>query len=191
MNLAAVACPRCRTDLPVEIFNQPDLAACPACNTLTQVRIFPAFFRELDQGEAPASVLSDTEASCFYHPQKRAVIPCEACGRFLCALCDLDFNGQHLCPTCLETGQTKDKIKNLQTQRTCYDSIALTLALVPMLLFWATIITAPMTLYVAVRYWKQPCSVVPRGKWRFIAAIVIAALQIIGWAILIIVLMNR
>ena len=112
---------------------------------------------------------------------KKAVVPCAGCGRFLCALCDCELNGQHFCPACLETGKSKGKIKTLENQRTRYDTIALGLAILPVLIFYLTIVTAPMTLFVAIRYWNAPQSIVRRTRFRFILAIVIALLQIGGW----------
>ena len=62
-----------------------------------------------------------------------------------------------------------------------YDTLALGLALVPVLVFYLTLITAPMALFVAIRYWKSPRSLVRRSNVRFILAITIALLQIGGW----------
>lgn len=121
------------------------------------------------------------ESSCFFHPQKKAVVPCAGCGRFLCALCDCDFGGTHFCPACLEAGKSKGKIKALDNRRTRYDSIALALALLPMLIFYFTLITAPMTLFVAIRYWNAPRSLVRSNRTRFVLSIIIALLQIGGW----------
>jgi hypothetical protein len=106
------------------------------------------------------------------------------CGRFLCALCAVELHGQHLCPNCLETGKEKGKLKSLENHRTLYDAIALRLAIYPMILFFFwffTIITAPIALFVAIRYWNAPSSIVPRTKIRSIAAIVLASLQILLW----------
>ena len=82
-------------------------------------------------------------------------------------------DGRHFCPACLETGKTKGRIKSLDNQRTLYDSIALSLAVLPILIFYFTIITAPMALFVAIRYWKTPQSILRRTRIRAIAAIVI------------------
>jgi hypothetical protein len=131
------------------------------------------------------------ESSCFYHPQKKAVLPCDGCGRFLCALCDCQLNGQHFCPACLEAGKSKGKIKSLDSQRTLYDSIALSLAIYPLLIFYFTLITAPMVLFVAIRYWKSPASLVHRSKIRFVVAIIFALLQIAGWGILFVSIATR
>src|ERR1700744_6339275 len=174
-------CPNCRTALLEGVFNQTELSPCPACGGFIQIELFPAFFRKISPGQSGEVIVMEGESGCFYHPQKKAVLPCDGCGRFLCALCDCELGGQHLCPVCLETGKTKGKIKNLENQRILYDSIALSLAIYPILIFYFTLITAPMTLFVSIRYWKSPMSLVRRTKVRFMAAILLALLQLTGW----------
>jgi hypothetical protein len=106
-------------------------------------------------------------------------------------LCNLELNGQHLCPACLETGKTKGKLKNLENHRTVYDNVALALAIFPLLIFYLTLITAPLTLYLAIRYWHAPTSIIPRRtKLRLVIAMVLAALQILGWIVLLYMALN-
>ena len=183
-----IACPQCRAWLLEGVFNRPDLTPCPSCGTPLQIDAFPALFREISVGQNAQPVMVEGESSCFYHPQKKAVVPCAGCGRFLCALCDCEFGNEHFCPGCLEAGKSKGKIKALDNQRTRYDHIALALALLPVLIFYFTIITAPMTLFVAIRYWNSPRSPVQRSRIRFVLAIIIALLQIGGWTTFFIVL---
>jgi len=177
-----VNCTKCRERLNTEIFNGTDLSPCPSCGVLIRVDAFPALFRDLPSGTSGETLLLDDEASCFYHPKKRAVLHCSQCGRFLCALCDMELSGKHLCPSCLEAGKKKKKIRNLENHRILYDSIALSLSILSMLLWFVTFITAPMVIFMVIRYWKTPISIIPRTKVRFIAAFIIAAIQIIGWA---------
>jgi hypothetical protein len=186
-----VQCPKCHAWLLEGIFNRPELTPCPACGVPLQVDVFPALFRKTGPGRGGDAVMVEGESSCFYHPKKKAVLPCDACGRFLCALCDCHLNGQHFCPACLETGKTRGKIKGLDNQRTLYDSIALALTIYPLLIFYFTLFTAPMALFVAIRYWKSPPSLVHRSKVRFVAAIILALLQIGGWGILFVTLATR
>jgi hypothetical protein len=186
-----VQCPKCRATLLEGIFNQPELLPCPACNVPLLVEIFPSLFRKITPGQSGEALMVEGESSCFFHPQKKALLPCDSCGRFLCALCDCQLNGQHFCPTCLETGKTKGKIKSLENQRTLYDGIALSLAVYPLLIFYFTLITAPMTLFVAIRFWRSPLSIVRPGKIRFVVAIILALLQIAGWVMIFIVLSTR
>jgi hypothetical protein len=156
-----------------------------------QTEIFPALFRKTSAGQNAEAVMVDGESSCFYHPQKKAVLPCDGCGRFLCALCDCPLDGKHFCPTCLQAGRTKGKIKSLENQATRYDNIALGLAIYPMLIFYFTIITAPMVLFIVIRYWKAPQGALSQSKVRFIFAGLIALVQIAGWAALFIFLASR
>jgi hypothetical protein len=172
-------------------FNQTDLAPCPACGVSLQTEVFPALFRKASAGPSAEAILIDGESSCFYHPQKKAAVACDSCGRFLCALCDCPMQGQHFCTTCLQAGKSKGKIKSLENERTLYDSIALSLAILPLIIFYFSLLTAPLTLFVAIRYWKAPGSIVRRTKIRFIVAIFIALLEIAGWATLIIYLTTR
>jgi hypothetical protein len=106
-------------------------------------------------------------------------------------LCDCELNGQHFCPSCLEAGQTKGKIKSIENQRTLHDSIALALAVYPLLFFYFTFLTAPVALFLAIRHWNSPRSIVHRTKIRFVVAISIAGLEIAGWIIGIIALVTH
>jgi hypothetical protein len=142
---------------------------------------FPALLAPPAVGRAGEALVVEGESSCFYHPAKRAMAACESCGRFLCALCDVDLNGRHLCPACLETGKRKGKLGQLENRRMRYDSLALTLSLAPLLIFYFTILTAPGTIYVVLRYWNAPSSLVSRGRWRMVVALIIALAEIVGW----------
>jgi hypothetical protein len=182
MTTAEVSCTKCKAVLPGTLFNLPDLTPCPSCASPIQVEIFPAFFRRIAPGRGAEAMLDETESSCFYHPQKKAILPCEGCGRFLCALCDCELDGRHYCPSCLEAGRTKGKIKNLENHRVLYDDMALALAIlsfVPPIIYFCWI-TAPLSLYLAIRHWKTPTSIVHRTKARFVFAIVIAVLEIVA-----------
>jgi len=191
MTTDLATCPNCNAALSSALLNQPDFSPCPSCGAPVQVEVFPALFQPPRPGQAGEQLLIETEASCFYHPQKRAVLPCDGCGRFLCALCDCELAGQHLCPTCLETGKRKGKLKNLQNQRTLYDGIALGLAVFPMIIFYFTVVTAPMALFVAVRHWNSPGSLVRRSKVRFVVAMTLALAQLVGWGVLVFYLVSE
>jgi len=180
-----LACPRCNAALPETFFNAQELHPCPECTAQVQVDLFPALLAPTAVGRAGETLIVEGESSCFYHPTKRAAAACESCGRFLCALCDLDLNGRHLCPGCLKTGRRKGKLKNLENRRMRYDGLAMTLAFAPLLVFYFTILTAPATLYVVIRYWNAPGSLVRRGRWRMVLAFIVALLEVIAWAALI------
>jgi hypothetical protein len=63
--------------------------------------------------------------------------------------------------------------------------------LFPMLLIWVTVVTAPIALYLAIRHWNSPLSLVRRSKIRFILAMAISGLQMLGWAAWIVYAVSR
>jgi len=187
----AIACPACRRLLPEDFFNRPAFAPCPGCGQEVRAEVFPAAARPEAAATMAQPVLVEGEAGCFYHPQKKAVIPCAGCGRFLCALCDCPFDGAHYCPACLELGKSRGKLAKLENSRMRYDRIALWLALLPMLVFYFTLITAPATLYLVFRYWNAPRGLVQRGRTRMVCAGIIAGFQVTAWVIGLVFLLTR
>jgi hypothetical protein len=180
MSAVVVSCTKCDARLPGNVFNLQSFFPCPNCGVLLQAEIFPALFRPIATGRTGEATMEDTESSCFYHPQKKAVLPCDSCGRFLCALCDCELDGRHICPSCLEAGRTKGKIKSLENKRVVYDDLALSLAifsLVPPIIYFCWI-TAPLAIFISIRHWNSPGSIIRRTKIRFIFAIIIALLDI-------------
>lgn len=196
---AALTCVKCKTALvspqnPGEFLvpvNTGTMERCPSCGTKILLEVFPALFRPATAVNAGDAVVSAEESTCFYHPRKRAIIPCDGCGRFLCALCDVELNGSHLCPNCISSGRKKGKFRNLDNERVLYDRIALAMAFAPLLLFWATIVTAPITVYLCIRYWNSPPSIVRgRSRFSFILALLIAVMEIVCWIIVAVLAFN-
>lgn len=168
--------------LPRQVFNLEAGGACPQCNSRVDVTVFPALFAdpalEQDSGVARSS---EEQAGCFYHPHKEAAVPCAGCGLFLCTLCATEIGGRQICPKCLETELKQPDGATLANHRTLYGHMAFTLALLPLLIWPVTLLTAPAALFIAIRYWKKPGSLVSRSRWRAVVAIVAASLQIFGW----------
>ena len=183
-SVSPLYCTKCQRELPLFVFRHDEFRPCPSCGVNIFGVIFPALLKESSQSRPGQTLLLDSDASCFYHPQKKAEIACGYCGRFLCALCDVEMEGKHLCPPCIETGKQKGRIKTLENRRTLYDSIALSLSILPLIIFYFTLFTAPITIYIAIRYWNAPTSILHRGKWRMVLAIVLASSQILGWSVL-------
>lgn len=183
MTASLPQCPRCQTLLPAQMANIRDLASCPNCGRQLELHVYPAQFRRSQTATAGEAVIIEGEASCFYHPQKRASVPCESCGRFLCALCDIDMAGKHLCPACIDSGQKKGKLTQLENKRMLWDSSALAMALVPILMWPFTLFTAPAAIILGIIAWNKPSSVVQRTRARIYLAILIATAQLVAWAI--------
>lgn len=183
-------CSRCKTVLPLETVLAGGRTACPSCHVPLIAEAFPALFRGAARGEQPQAVLQDGEAGCFYHADKRAVRACEDCGRFICALCDIEVVDRHVCPVCVQTANRKGKHERLQRSRLLHDEIALAVALLPLLIWPVTLLTAPAAMYLALRHWKTPLSVLPRTRIRLVLAMFFALLQIVGWIALLIVIIT-
>jgi hypothetical protein len=178
-----IYCSKCGRAVSDSIFNIALPVPCENCGAELQVTVFPAMAKEQGPVELGDSLQTDDEASCFYHPHKKAVVACESCGRFLCSLCEISMAGRRLCPNCLEIGRSQERMEELITHRTLYDRIALSVALWPLLMVFITILTAPMAIYISIRHWKSAPSIVPGWrKARFTCAILIALLELGGWA---------
>jgi hypothetical protein len=171
MNAPLIHCPKCRAWLLEGVFNLPELSPCPACGAPLQIEVFPALFRQIAAGQSGETILVEGESTCFYHPQKKAVVPCDACGRFLCALCDCEMKGRHLCPSCLESGQKKQTIQGLEDERPLYRRQAFVLSILPFF------ITGVAAIVLAVRHWKTPGSLVAPMRWAMPAALILGSLQ--------------
>ena len=183
-----LVCDKCRTPLPGAVVNTAEPVACPGCHAPLLTQVFPALFRPATAGQSAENLLSDEDASCFYHPAKKAVVPCGRCGRFLCTLCDIDLGGnRHFCPGCVEAARQSEG-KNPQAvalpvqRRVNHDQLALFLALAPLLVFYFTLLTAPVALFLAIRYWNEPRrALIPRSRVRVVFAALFALLEIGGW----------
>lgn len=182
-----VTCPVCSYPVPPTSLEAADFTPCPVCGAENLFHVFPACFRTVETG--PAAVAAEGEASCFDHPTKRAVTACSRCGRFLCALCSTEFQGQPWCPSCLEAGLLKKKVVDLEGSRILFDSIALMAATLPMLLIWTSVLGAPAALFITFRYWKRPLGIVRKHRWRFLLAALIALAQLAFWVWLVAFLM--
>lgn len=183
MGAASLTCDRCRARLPVAALNTPDFVACPVCSTPLRFLVFPAYYRAHAPTQAGESLMVEGESSCFYHAAKKAVVPCDGCGRFLCALCDVELDARHLCPRCLEAAQTKGTMDTLERERYLYDSVALYLAVGSLLLMFCmpyiSVFMAPAAIYVGIRHWNKPQSFQSTAKTKNVIAILLASLVLL------------
>lgn len=179
MNAAVrVECPKCRRKMPEEYRRDDGEMTCPHCQTDFEFFPFPALFAS--PAAVRAASVSPGEATCFFHEANRADAVCEGCGRFVCTVCSVDFGGRKLCPGCLENRGRKRNVP--ENHRVLYDGIALALAIVPILFWPFTLVTAPLALGVAIHGWNKPGSVVHgRRRFRLALAMVCSVMIIGGW----------
>jgi len=175
----SVHCTRCAATLPVWVVRAGDAALCPACNASLAIRVFPALLAPAPKLNPDEMRIEAGEASCFYHSEKRAAASCNRCGRFVCALCAVELDGVTWCPGCVADAQSGRKLARLENRRVLWDSIALGVATWPILFWPATLPGSLAAIFISIRYWKRPGSLIPRWKWRFIAAILIALTELV------------
>ena len=147
--------------------------------------------------EAP---LEEGETACFYSPNRRATNSCAHCGVFISDAWAAQWGTETVCLKCLELLRNKTKDLRYEAARTLWDNVALGIAVMPFIIAAAllctlilypfagmvlglTIITSPAAIFVAMRYWNSPRSLVPRGPWRLIAALVFSTFIISAWLI--------
>jgi hypothetical protein len=164
--------------VPEAFWQGVDRVRCPACESEFEQIRFPVLGtpRKISQ----AVEIASGEANCFFHAQNRAEVACEGCGRYVCSVCRVNFGGHDYCPTCLEARDDRRKLPD--NRRVLYENIALLLALLPVIVWPFTIITAPAAIFMVVKAWKQPGSIVPR--WRkvpLIIAATFAVIELAGW----------
>lgn len=183
-----LSCTKCWALLDTSTVSSAAVLRCPACASAIEVIAFPALFRGGQVSRSVELSASEDLASCFYHTTKRASVACTRCGKFLCALCSLEVSSEVWCPACLSHGAAEKRVAALETRRTLWDTVALGCAVLPTIFFvffYFWIFTAPATIFLSIRYWSRPSSIIPRTKVRFIVAMLIALLQLTALAFLV------
>ena len=161
-----VSCPSCTGDV-APIATQTGWQSCPYCQKRLQIRLWPAVRRET----SAATAVPD-QATCFFHPDKAFQACCQRCGRFVCALCDLQLGAEHVCPTCFERGHGDSGMgagkAEWRHRDVLYDSISIAIGW-GWIIFWPVIVVAlPIAIFLHVKYRKAPRSyLIPRSGWRF------------------------
>lgn len=153
---------------------------CDQCEAVTQLWLFPALYRPAKSAGAQL-VVDEGHSSCMNHPNKIATAVCDGCGKFLCALCDIEWSGEHLCSTCIEHRKDAGAQNDLKSEYVHYDRIVFALAVASLLFYFMGVIFAPIALYIGWRYWKEPWRPVPYRKWGMVASIVLAFAVLAGW----------
>src|SRR5262245_61626871 len=119
--MSSLKCTKCSAEIPSIGAASSFFHRCVVCGSRFDIDVFPALYRNRPTASAGGRIVEDTEASCFYHERRRAVVACEGCGRFLCSLCDMDHDGAHYCPSCLEVGRRQGDLHTLESSRMRYD----------------------------------------------------------------------
>ena len=195
MSVTKVKCSHCGGDFPLDSAEGWTERPCPVCQEKLRVYAFPAILGSLALRPRAATAAMEGEATCFFHAHKRAAIPCDGCGRFLCDLCDLQFRGRHFCASCLNAAQhgsaASDDSGNepalaeagelLKEKIFLHHNFAWLLAFYsPLTLIGVYLmpVTAPAALWFSLRHWKRRDGFQIRGRWRAWASVCIALIQL-------------
>ncbi|MBK8475617.1 MAG: hypothetical protein IPL39_04715 [Opitutaceae bacterium] len=174
-------CPGCKRALPPAAWHNDRQVHCPSCDTDLEFVAFPALTAARFVARPESATLGD-DATCFFHTTNRAEAVCAGCGRLLCAVCAVDFAGKCLCPSCIAArpiAAQPDAVKS----RLLWDSLALSLATLPILMWPVTLVTAPAAIGLAIYGWNKPGSLVRGSKTRLVVAMVLAGAQVVGWTV--------
>lgn len=176
----ALSCPRCQRVLDAGSWHDEHSGRCVRCSAEFEFFPFRALVAVRASHAAQAVVVAE-ESVCFFHAENRAEAVCEECGRLLCPVCAINLGGKKICPTCISSSKTSPSAQ-LVRERSLPDNLALTLAVLPLLIWPFTLVTAPVALWFSIRGWKHPGSVVRGvGRVRLILASLIAGVQIAVW----------
>ncbi len=170
-----IDCTLCGRPVRDDALNRNEFTACHSCKVGLQVTVFPAIVTQQRLGQQAEKLVIDDEASCFFHADKRAVVPCDVCGRFLCSLCDIPIADRHVCPACIQAdaakGQAAQTAMPTENERRTYGALAMLLAIIPL-----GGITQMISLYYCIRYWAKPTSVMQNTRLRYVLAAIISLL---------------
>ena len=181
-----LSCPKCQQPLAPESLAADSETMCPKCRVLLRAAIFPRFWQTPADPSARAAPAGEGEAACFFHPENRASISCESCGRFICSVCEFTLGTRHLCPSCLGAGLTARKLPEAKPWRFVWGQASAVCGWIPLLLgilLWPFfILTGSAAVFFAIYGWKRPGSLV-RGNGRAwkIAGLIGGALQLGVW----------
>ena len=161
-----VPCPSCGGDVAPG-GTQAGWQSCPYCEKRLQIRAWP-----VTRNSANAATAMPGQATCFFHPDKAFRACCKRCGRFVCALCDLQLGAEHVCPTCFERGRVDAGLNGGKVEwrhrDVLYDSIAATVGWGWILVWPVLVVALPTAIILHVKYRKAPRSyLIPRSGWRF------------------------
>jgi uncharacterized paraquat-inducible protein A len=181
--IAVQECPFCSRPLLAQSWRDDRHAFCGRCEKLIEFIPLPALTAQKTVARPQTASLGE-DATCFFHTGNRAESVCSGCGRLLCAVCAVDYTGTCLCPACIATRSSGKS--DTVTSRVLWANTALSLAILPLLIWPVTVLTAPTVIGLSIYGWNKPGSLVRKSKRRFVMAIILAGLQLAGWSMLLV-----
>lgn len=184
-----LSCPTCKRRIREADWIDAQSCTCGFCRTYFEGLTFPAATRMRVVPKPQAVAVAD-DSTCFFHAQNQAEKVCESCGRFLCSVCAIPFDGATRCPNCIAAQTTKSP--TVIPKRVLWDGLALTVAIVPLFVWPFTLVSAPLALGLVIYGWNKPGSLVRgRSLWRLIVAGLFSLVQVCAWSYLGLKLLTR
>jgi hypothetical protein len=181
--MSLVLCPYCQAQLPL----CQGHCSCRSCGSQVVLAVLPALLHQKlrHAPPLPEAPLAEGEAACFYSPTRRATCECGHCGVLISSLWSAQWGSGTVCLKCLDHLRAKTQDSRFESKRILWDNVCLALALTPfsLFLYFAAVITAPAALVLGLWQWKKPRSMVPRGPWRMLLALLLALAQVIAMAL--------
>jgi hypothetical protein len=173
---AGLHCPRCRAPLPEDRLTD-GANVCLQCLGDFEARVFHPPQRstrvlQLAQSGPEGGV------SCANHARNAAVAACDRCGLLICSLCQLDVEGDKLCPSCFERLSQDAGADVTRTRFRDYGSLGAIWAFVGLFFSWAMlgIPLGIIAIYYCVRAFRHRESRSSAGFVIFV--LLLAALDI-------------
>jgi len=175
-------CPACQAEGVVPFQAGAEAATCRSCRSEVRAVLFPALWKGMEPPPPPVPPM-EGEPACYFSPDRRADHVCDQCGVFMSAAHSGKWGARRICLPCLEKLRASGRDSRFESGRVLWDNICLGLAFAPIALFLpfyglVSIVTAPAALVLGIWHWRKPRSLVPRGPWRMIVALVLAGGQV-------------
>jgi len=167
-------CPLCNRLLGPEFWNSGHFQTCPACSAQVMTTAFPAI--TIPSGAISIVACEPGESSCFFHANNRAETICDACGRFLCGLCSINFGKRRFCSDCIYRSRRQKSDPLLIDQAVLFDNIAiavLALSVFTLSYLLLGLVVGLLTVCLAIVGWRYQRTLVRRSRFRFGIALIL------------------
>jgi hypothetical protein len=198
--MAYVRCASCQTPLTDKIFHGDTATECGFCGRTIRAFLLPKLYQSASAAppSLPVEAPAEGESTCFYSPNRKATKVCGHCGVFVSDAWAAQWGSETVCLKCLEQLRSKNVDQRFEASRKLWDNIALGMIVVPFvvaflllctligypfafMVLMLTLFTAPAAIFIALRYWNAPRSLVPRGRMRLVLALLFGVFLLCAW----------
>lgn len=147
-----IDCQSCGYFIPLNKYVGKDAVNCPSCKKAIQIFIFPELFRPIVKGNSAESAIEGLDSSCFAHSDKKAKTICDECGSYICDLCEMPKEDKSICVKCFNKEVKVEEKSPFDRVYRRYSSIASQLLIFSVLIWFVSILAAPIALFISLRF---------------------------------------